>query len=303
MRTIAILLVVATLVPSATLAAPKQPDAPALLPERDRIVAGGRAVQVAVAQSEIGTSVDVGRVAASTGGGLIGALIISGMDDKHKRLKASAAERAETAVAPLRDALRGYDIDALALTATRLALAKPDWFQPREITLTRDISSKARRAFASAAPTSQAAFFSYHYSLSPDFTRIQVSADIRLEYKTFSKGKTAASPLFYHQTVTSIVQLGKRSYNHPENIAQWTADDGKLAKTALAAGFGELERLIPYALGLGTTDIKALTAKDREKGFGAGFYGPLVARDTNNPNNLTLWSRDGLVHIRTLPTG
>lgn len=44
-----------------------------------------------------------------------------------------------------------------------------------------------------------------------------------------------------------------------------------------------------------------LTAKDREKGFGGGFYGPLVARDTDNPDNLLIWTKDGLIHIRTLP--
>ncbi|MBL0916589.1 MAG: hypothetical protein IBJ13_14105, partial [Sphingopyxis sp.] len=93
----------------------------------------------------------------------------------------------------------------------------------------------------------------------------------------------------------------KRSSDPRENVALWSADNGKPAKAALVGGFAETERLIPYAPGLAPADIKAFTAKDREKGFGAGLYGPLIARDADNSENLTIWTKDGLVHIRTLP--
>lgn len=301
MRTLTALFLAATLAPSLAVAAPKAPDAPSVVAEQYRRVEGGRAVQVGIAQTEIETSIDVGRVAAATGGDLIGALIVSGMDDKRQRLSDSANARAEAAVAPLRDTLAGFDVDALALAATTSALSATDWFQPQGVTLSKEISPAGRSAFAFAATTPQVAFVTWRYSLSPDFTQIRVTAEIMLQHRTKGKGSTAASPLFYRQTVTSIVQLGKRSYEPRENVALWSANQADLAKAALEAGFAENGRLIPYALGLGAADVKAFTAKDREKGFGGGFYGPLVARDADNPDNLLIWTKDGLIHIRTLP--
>lgn len=301
MRALTSLFLAAILTPPVALAAPKAPDAPVTLAEQNRRVDGGHAVQVGLAQTQIETSIDIGRVAASTGGDLIGALIVSGMDDKRERLSDSATERANAAAAPLRDTLRGFDVDALALSTTQAALAKADWLRPQAFAATKDVSSASRSAFAFAATTPQVAFVTWRYALSPDFTQIRVIAEIALEAKPPARRRSAASPLLYRQTLSSIVQLGKRSYDHHENVARWNADDGKLAKAALAAGFGEVERLIPYALSLTPADIKAFTAKDREKGFGAGFYGPLIRRDADDPANLLLWAKDGLIHIRTLP--
>lgn len=295
MRTLTALCLAAALLPAPALAAPKASDAPLTLAEQYRRVDGGRAVQVGLAQTQIETSIDIGRVAASTGGDLIGALIISGMDDKRARLADSATERANAAAAPLRDTLRGFDVDALALATTQAAL------QPQTISATKDVSPASRSAFAFAATTPQVAFVTWRYALSPDFTQIRVIAEIAIENKAPAKRRSTVSPLLYRQTLSSIVQLGKRSYDHRENVARWNADGGKLAKAALTAGFGEIERLIPYALGLTAADIKAFTAKDREKGFGAGFYAPLVRRDADDPANLLLWAKDGLIHIRTLP--
>ncbi|MBJ7500204.1 MAG: hypothetical protein JHC57_10685 [Sphingopyxis sp.] len=299
MRALTSLFLAAALAPLPASAAPKAPDAPVTLAEQYRHVDGGRAVQIGLAQTQIETSIDIGRVAASTGGDLIGALIVSGMDDKRERLADSATERANAAAAPLRDTLRGFDVDALALSTTQAALAQPDWLQPQAISATRDVSPASRSAFAFAATTPQVAFVTYRYALSPDFTQIRVIAEVLIEAKPPAK-RRAAGPL-YRQTLSSIVQLGKRSYDHRENVARWNADDGKLAKAALAAGFAGIERLVPHALALTPADIKAFAAKDREKGFGAGFYGPLVARDADDPANLTLWAKDGLIHIRTLP--
>src|SRR5688500_16269899 len=90
--------------------------APQIIAEKDKVVSGGRAVRVVLAQTEIATTVDVGRVASSAnGGGLIGALIISAMDDKHTKMKRTLASKADMIAAPLRQGLTGFDIDALAL--------------------------------------------------------------------------------------------------------------------------------------------------------------------------------------------
>jgi hypothetical protein len=270
--------------------------APQIIAEKDKVVSGGRAVRVVLAQTEIATTVDVGRVASSAnGGGLIGALIISAMDDKQTRMKRTLISKADMIAAPLRQGLAGFDIDALALTTTQSALAKSDWFQARAVVASKDGSPKERSAFLASAGTPQAATVEYSYVLSPDFSQIRVLADVSGARASGGKGQEVV----FHHRVWSVVQLRQRSYDPKENATRWSIDDAKLARAALTAAFGRIEELIPRALSLRQADIDAFTAKGREKAFGADFYGPLIARDPTNPEALLLWS-DGLVQVQPI---
>lgn len=285
-------------------AAPKPADAPGTIAERDRADAGPRAVQLLLAQKEIETSFDVGRVAAAYGGGILDSLIISAMDNKKQVMTANLREKALVTVRPLHAALASFDVDALALTTTQAALAKPGWLNPLPFAVTKDASPAVRSAFVAGAETPGLALVAYRYDLSPDFTQIRVTAEIALARKPAAKGgkpPTTASDV-YRQRITSIVQLGKRSYEHGDNVAQWSAGDGKLARTALTTAFAEIERLIPYALALGPGDVAGFTAKNREKAFAAGLYAPLIERAADGSDAVLIWS-NGLVHIRTLPAG
>lgn len=285
-------------------AAPKPADAPAVVAKRDRADTGPRATLLLLAQKEIGTSFDVGRVASAYGGGILDSLIISAMDDKKKVMSANLREKALATVRPLHGTLASFDVDALALATTQTALAKPGWLNPLPFAVTKDASPAVRSAFVAGAETPGLALVAYQYDLSPDFTQIRVTADIALARKPAAKGDkpvTAATDT-YRQRITSVVQLGKRSYDHGDNIASWSADDGKRAKAALAAAFAETGRLIPYALGLTPADIAGFTAKNREKAFAAGLYGPLVERAADGSDAVLIWS-DGLIHIQTLAEG
>lgn len=279
-------------------------DTPAVIAERDRAVPGGRAIQIMVPQTRIDTSFEVGRVASdSYGGGLIGAIIISSMDDKREVMGRSLQERAETTVAPLREALRDFDVDGLALATTRAALAETSWFQASDIVATKISSPQSRAGFYQASAAQQIAFISYRYGLSPDFTHIRVTADITLTRKPATRTKMSQSlpEPFYQQTISSIVQLRARSYEHRENVAQWSEDNGKLARAALVAAFGEIERLMPYALDLDAAEVARFSNKNAPKAFGAGFYGPLIRKDEGSEGTL-LWSR-GLVYVQPTPIG
>lgn len=281
-------------------------DTPAVLAEADRAVSSPRALQVVIPQTEIETNVDLGRMPSSAmGGGLIGALIISSTTDREKqeRLTQALRDKAETAVAPLRAALRGFDVDALAVTTTNAALSKTGWFQAQAVSVSKDPSPQGASAFFGASSAPQVAFVTYRYDLSPDFAYIRVSADIALVRKAPQNGMGSALPKpFYEQHISSIVQLRSRSYENSENAASWSANDGKLAKASLIAAFGQIERLIPVALGLGDADLKQYTAKNRPKGFSAGFYGPLIQRDEAGSDGVLLWT-GGLVHVQSTPAG
>lgn len=275
------------------MAAPKPVDAPLILSQADRSVVGGRAVQIIIPQSQIETSIDAGRIARPPSGGLLDTLIVYSLNDKRSIMERTLRDKAEATVAPLRQALGGFDIDALAFAATKAALAKPEWFQPQIITIGRDPSPSGRAAFAGASATPQVAFVAYRYELSPDFSNIRVTAETTLANRATPSDK----PLYRH-AITSIVQLRAPSYEHRENVARWSADGGRLAKTALATAFKQIERLIPSALGLTQGDITAFSAKNREKAFAAGLYGPLIERSTDGSGAILIWS-GGLTSVQT----
>ena len=268
--------------------------------EQDRHVPGGRAVQIALPQREIDTMIDAGRVAQSPfGGSLLGAFAMDSIrDDNRDTMQRALFDKAEALADPLRQTLRDVDVEALALATTRNALTKPDWFEARDVTATRDPSG----GFASLLASSDAAQFAliqYRYALSPDFTQIRVSAEITLRTRPAAKDTRAAVPL-YRQRILSIVQLRTRSYEAHENAARWRADNGKLARAALTAAFGQFEQLLPYTLGLRQADVAGLKAKNREKAYAGGFYGTLIARSAANPEDILIWS-DGLVHVQPVP--
>ena len=270
---------------------------PGTVAEKDRIVAIGRPVGISLAQRQIGIAIDIGRVAeAANGGGLLGWLIIDSMDDRRETMTSAARLRAEAAVGPLRQKLDGFDVDALALSTTKAALAKPDWFQARNVIISKDPPSANRNAIYASVNAPQYAFIDYRYDLSADFTQIRVFADIKLARQTLVKGKITGPPeIFYQQRLASIVQLRDRSYEARENAAHWVANDGKLAKSALTTAFARLETMIPYALSLNATDLGGFAAKNREKAYAAGFYGTLIARDKSEADDVLIWS-DGLIH-------
>jgi hypothetical protein len=147
----------------------------------------------------------------------------------------------------------------------------------------------------------QFAVIGYRYETSPDFTQIRVIAEIQMGRTAAANGGAAALDPFYRQQVTSIVLLREPSFEPAENVAKWSADDGKLAKAALSAAFSRLEQLIPLALDFRDSDIKAFTAKNHEKAFAAGYYGPLVARSADRPGETLIWV-NGLLNVRPSDT-
>lgn len=301
MRSLIVLCAVLAMVPSAAGAAAKPADkVPVALADADRNVAGGRSVRLGIEQNRIETTIDLGRVAATpSDGGLIGAIIIGEKDaDRRRLMRGALRDKAEATVRPLREALTGFDVDALALATTKAALARADWFQALEITASREPYNLA--TFVASRPTAQSAFIDYRYEVSADFSQVRVIADIALARKPPAGKSASPSQILYRQRIASIVQLAMRSYENDRNVASWSADGGKRARAGLTAAFGQLEQLIPYALGLSQAEISAFTAKKREKAFAGGFYGPLIARGQDKPNGILIWA-DAFVHVQDIP--
>jgi hypothetical protein len=287
--------------PAGALAAPKDEKAPAVLAEADRHVPGGRAVQLTLRQTQIETSIDIGRVATYNYAYDWSFFFDDVDEDMVDMLHKSQRDKAEATAVPLRAALAGFDIDALAVAATGAGLARLDWFQPQPIMVNKDPVGENRAAFLASSDASQFALIWYRYELSPDFSQIRVIGEITLMRKRRA-GDTRSEPLtpIYRQRLLSAVQLRKRSYEPRENVASWSGENGMLGMAALAAAFGRFEQLLPYALGLGQKDIDSLSDKRHEKAFAGGFYGSLIARSPSDPDDVLIWTK-GLVQVQSVP--
>ena len=304
-KLIRLCVVVALLSTGAPVAAKKEADAkaPPVLAEADRATPGGRLVLSNLYQREIETSVFVDPIARTPysdsywygGWGWIRGIENNNQDVIAARLVAGAERNA----VPVRTALSDFDTDALALATTRAALAKPDWFQARDVTGSSDVFAISKADFLAQNAAAQIAFIRYRYDLSPDFTQIRVLAMLSIERQPLGKdGKPAGKPVaIYRQNIMSIAQMRAPSYEARDNAKRWAADNGKLAKAALRTAFGQFERLFPFALGLNQTQITAFNDKKSNKAFAGGYYGALVARDADQPDAVLIW-KNGLVHVQ-----
>jgi hypothetical protein len=179
-----------------------------ILPVEGRVAEGGRSVQVVVAQSELKSNINPSDIVVATGGGLLGALIDAEINNQR-------AKKAELVIQPLRAALVGLDVDALALETTKAGLGTLDWFQPTTVAFSRDNTVPAKVALLDASATNQVAFVEYVYDTSPDFSSIRVSVTIQLANKALAAGAKPDSrlrprALAYANTVTSVVTRPRR---------------------------------------------------------------------------------------------
>lgn len=286
-----------------------------------RQVEPARPVAVIVPQPRIATSIELGRIMfPGAGGGLIGTLIIDGQNSIPERLAESALERAETRIVPLVEALDGFDAGTLANAATQAVLTSTEWLGavPPELltetpegaaadgvifSTTRNVglfgydSNPTEAAAAWAARTSdlqtrfneahadagEVAQFLWRYQMSPDFTQVQVIADVSL----FRQGADSA---FYTQQLISSVRLRRPSFVEEENVAIWAANDGALARVALSSAFRRAGQVLPHILALDETGFEEATDRDRESVTAAGYHGPVLLRDDAGP---VFWAKDG----------
>ena len=261
-----------------------------IMSAQERVIEGVRPVAVSVPQDHIATSVEIGRVMLdSYGGGAIGTLITMAMDKKHQTMTENASTRADDIAAPLVAALAGFDMNALSLSATQAAFDAPEWFAAGPVELVSDAEGENTADFAAANPSQQLALVTYRYQLSPDFTQIQVIADIELARSD------DLSPIF-RQQIASIVRLDRPSYVFEENVERWSADDARIARGALAAAYERLELVIPLVLELDEDGYDNATDRSRESALAGPFHGPLLLRDERGP---VIWDKDiGFVAVQ-----
>lgn len=262
-----------------------------------RAVDSGRSLEVVLAQAEIKSNINESNITMATGGGLLPALIDA-------KINSDRAKKAEREILPVREALTGFDVDALATDATQKATDKLDWFQARPAVLSRDPSVAGESAALDASPTSQMAFFEYAYDLSPDFGTLRVSLKLRLVNKATSQGgrpqdRFKGRNLVFTQKFTSVVPLPGASKDAMENAGRWSADNGKLARAALTQAFDKFTVLVPRALTMSAADLKAMNGHDK-KVIAMASYSGRVQEQSADETLIYNSAIGGLIDVQTL---
>jgi len=249
-------------------------------------------VKVDVEQDAIGTSIDIGRVMPnSSGGGLIGALIIDSRYDNRKPIASDLKANAEIAADIVRISLKDFNADAVAEAAARKAILATPWIKLHTLSVVKRSPAEARAVGTDSKSLSQALLV-LRYEFSPDFTQIRVVANLLMD-----QAERDGPHLVAYMPMVSTVQLRDRAFDVKENAAIWARDNGALAHRALSQAFAGIERLMPRALSMTKADVNAWSSKGAQKSFAAGFNGAIV--DRTSDNGVILW-QNALVAVETI---
>lgn len=272
---------------------------PNFVSEEARTVAGGRAVQVLVAQSEIKSNINQSYATVALGGGLLGALIDAAVE-------AERAKKAEEDITPIREALTGFDVDALAQTTAKASLEGVPWLQAAPVSFGKDSTALGKSAALDAGSTEQIAFLEYTYDVSSEFDAVRVVLNMQFAKRALPPSKAKKEPkpesrlssknLTYSQTITSVVMLPDRSVHNTENATRLATDGGKLTRDALITAFRDVQQLTIRALTLTEAEIEAMESREHKRTTIAGFSG----RKQNAEGADTLLWNDAFVHAQPM---
>jgi hypothetical protein len=263
----------------------------------DRSPSGGREAYVLVSQGEIHAAINRSAAGAVLGGGLLGALIDTSVN-QHR------TNKAEETVKSLRDALNGYNFDQRAVQATQSALAGLDWLGAKQVSFSKDVSDDSRNACLDKAQAPEVLFATYDYSLTADFSAVEVSVTVTIDARKIPPGGSAKDRIktanaAYTQAFTSLVPLANATKEAPDNMQRWAADNARLARVALDAALGRDTQLIQRSLSQTPQDAAKL-----DKGAHVsehGIAGKLIEKDDNG--TLLIEPIGTWVYISTTPVG
>jgi hypothetical protein len=290
--------------------------APELVPVEQRVIAGGRAIRVLVAQPEIksgifpsNASARMNAGSASAGAGLAGAMpmaITAAVIDSS--VDASRTKKAEGVIVPIRNALTDFDGDGLALQTTRAAIAEVPWLQTTDIAFSKDSSLLGKSALLDKASTTQTMFIEYTYGMSGDFSAVVVNATIHIASKalapdqTLPESRVQPNHLLYANVIAAVLSLPDADPKNPRgNAARWAADNGKLARVALNADFARVAKLLPRTLALTGEEIKDMRSGRNMQTTLGGLTGRVVE---DGVDGTLLWTTNaGFSSVDELPSG
>ena len=203
---------------------------------------------VGTRQQEIGTSINKSMASVATGGGLIGAIVDSAVEN-------SRAKKSEAAVVPVRDALVGYNPGQVLAEALHKELPSVAWLKP-QLPEARSLTDDTLVvSWVDQNANDLVLIVALDYRLAPDFSGLDLAARVsafpRTEALRAGTKKTAAgaAPAIYFNTLITHVRMPGWPEEEPEReaaAALWAANKGEKARTCLDSGLQELGRMIAF---------------------------------------------------------
>lgn len=213
----------------------------------DRAAVKSTDVIASVRQADLYAQINQSNIAAAAGGGLLLALIDAGVNS-------SRANDAEGEVRPLRDALIGFDFDATLKQDLERELASVGWLAASGVTVNKDVTDARHDAILKQSAAGGVLFVATDYSLSPNFSKLKVSAMVSLfprgdEFHA-AAGKVGVRPAqkkgsvrtrlqhaAYYNTLaveTALPQAGaEMAPDRDANRDAWGANQGEKLRSAL----------------------------------------------------------------------
>lgn len=205
--------------------------------EETRDIVGGRKVLIVMPESIQGaySNAELAAVSALFGGMLLKSIVEKSTAKHH-------AELAEKRVAPLRAALAGFEFQKPMQALLTPTIESSAWVRAQDIEFTPDGSLRNIEQELNDSDTRQMLAVDASYYADQKFRSLVVSVESMIFIRKIPKGEYSEARLRpdyipFKQLLRSIVYLPDSERATPaENLARWSADNGKRARQALEIG-------------------------------------------------------------------
>jgi len=225
---------------------------------RDQIASSE--VVVPIRQSEIYVFVPDSQLAAAAGGGLLWALIDTGVNSVR-------TSKAEAAVRPLRDQVVDFDFDGMMRDDLKNALSQLSWLHLDTVKVSKNTTPQSADQELVSASDEAILVTSVDYQLSNDATMLTVSLNAALypnseRLRALRPGKGSTPSALENALYRNNFSVQRGAPNSTDdrdlNIAQWSADHGAALRSALTSSAADLAKRLETDLDrhAGTTALK-----------------------------------------------
>lgn len=236
-----------------------------ILHEDHRVNEAGRDVLISVGQDEIKANLDRSNIVFRREDQMfIGVPGAAGL--ANARLRRSATE--QQMVAPLQEALSGFEFDALVEQQTTSTLSAVDWLSPLKFTFTKKTSPTFKSATLGSVDSDEMIIVDYEYGMSDHFKAVELNCRVSIAER--NKGKSlepavrmSPSNMLYTQLHKVVVPLDHASSNANENLDRWSSEQAIRAKKALEISVTMVQQMIRRGLTLTQRDQHRIESERR----------------------------------------
>ncbi len=182
-------------------------------------------------QDEINVDVEESNISRHTGGGLLIAMIDASITN-------SRTKDAEKLVSPIRAELTDFDIDEEVKNKVLPIVKDTSWLRMKSFKLVQGMGNTARDDILKNAKSDVVGMVNTAYSLTSDFSAINVSLTLELYpishgVKQFSKSKKNNSIPIYRTKVVCSKRMMTATKNAEKNAKLWVANNGQQIKSTM----------------------------------------------------------------------